>query len=120
MSRFRSDRGAAAVEFALVVVPLVLLLAGIIDFGMLLNQQLSLSSAARNIVRASAVHDTAGVASAKDDLEKAVPGAVVTILPGTSCTTGDVTVRASHSFESLTGMFDSITLTGEGVMRCGG
>ena len=125
MSRFRSDRGAAAVEFALVVVPLILMLAGIIDFGHAYSQQLALSSGARDIVRAAAVHNTAGVTSAKADLQAAVPGAVVDVSPTTSCTTGQtVTVTARYPLDSLTGLFDPLfsgkTLTGEGVMKCGG
>ena len=125
MSRFRSDRGAAAVEFALVVVPLILMLAGIIDFGRVYNQQLALSSAARDVARAAAVHNTAGVTSAETALQTAVPGAVVTVSPTTSCTSGQtVTVTASYPLDSLTGLFDPLfsgkTLTGEGVMKCGG
>jgi len=125
MKRFRSDRGATAVEFALVLVPLILLLAGVIDFGHAYFQQLALSSAARDVARAAAVHNTAGITSSEAALQTAVPGAVVTITPTASCTTGQtVTVTASYPLDSLTGLFDPLfsgkTLTGEGVMKCGG
>ena len=46
-SYVRSERGVAAVEFALVAPMLLLLLMGIYDFGMFLNQQMMLESTAR-------------------------------------------------------------------------
>jgi len=45
------DEGAAAVEFALIVPVLVIFLFGIIEFGILFAQQLSLSNAARQGAR---------------------------------------------------------------------
>jgi len=48
-----SDRGAAAVEFALVTPVLLIVVFGIIDFGRLLNAQLQVSEAAREGARAS-------------------------------------------------------------------
>ena len=52
------ERGAAAVEFALVVLPLSsLLVFGIIEFGWIFNQQVSLSNAARESARYYAVHE---------------------------------------------------------------
>jgi len=49
--RARSDRGAAAVEFALVAPILILLVVGIAEFGRAYNVQNSLSAAAREGVR---------------------------------------------------------------------
>lgn len=51
----RRDRGAAAVEFALVVPMLLLLVFGIIDFGRMLNVKITLTQAAREGARAAAV-----------------------------------------------------------------
>jgi Flp pilus assembly protein TadG len=48
-----SDRGAAAVEFALVIPVVLMVIFGIIDFGRLLNAQLQVSEAAREGARAS-------------------------------------------------------------------
>jgi hypothetical protein len=50
-----SDRGAAAVEFALVVPVLLIVVFGIIDFGRMLNAQLQVSEAAREGARAASV-----------------------------------------------------------------
>jgi hypothetical protein len=49
------DRGAAAVEAALTIPLLLLLVFGIIDFGRMLNAQISVAAAAREGARAEAV-----------------------------------------------------------------
>lgn len=49
------DRGAAAVEFALVLPVLVMILMGIIDFGMATNAQAILANAARDGARAASL-----------------------------------------------------------------
>ncbi|HZY75802.1 MAG TPA: TadE family protein, partial [Jatrophihabitantaceae bacterium] len=46
-----AERGAVAVEFALVLVPLLLLVFGIIDFGRFYNEQITLTSLARQGAR---------------------------------------------------------------------
>ena len=51
----RRDRGAAAVEFALVLPVLVVIVFGIIDFGRMLNAKIVLTQAAREGARAAAV-----------------------------------------------------------------
>ena len=49
------DRGAAAVEFALLFPVLLLIVFGIIDFGRALNAQITLTQAAREGARLAAV-----------------------------------------------------------------
>ncbi|MBL0747478.1 TadE/TadG family type IV pilus assembly protein [Nocardioides baculatus] len=51
----RDERGASAVEFALVVVPLLMVIAGIINFGVVFAQQLALDNAVRAGARAGVV-----------------------------------------------------------------
>lgn len=51
----RDEDGAVAVEFALVVIPLMFMFFGIIGFGFLFSQQLSLSHAAREAARYGSV-----------------------------------------------------------------
>lgn len=51
----RTDRGAAAVEFALVVPILLLVMIGIVNFGFVLAQQISLNNAARQAARYAVV-----------------------------------------------------------------
>jgi Flp pilus assembly protein TadG len=54
--REQSDRGTTAVEFAIVVPLLLLILLGIIDFGRLLFVQVSLNAASREGARASSLY----------------------------------------------------------------
>lgn len=51
----RPEGGAAAVEFALVMPILVLLISAIVGFGVVLAQQLALGNAARQVARSAAV-----------------------------------------------------------------
>jgi Flp pilus assembly protein TadG len=51
----RDERGAAALEFALVVVPLLLILGGIVNFGVAFSQKLALDNAVRQAARAAVV-----------------------------------------------------------------
>ncbi len=53
------ERGAAAVEFALVLPILVMIMMGIIDFGMVTNAQAIVANAARDGARAASMGATA-------------------------------------------------------------
>jgi len=55
VDRGRLDRGAAAVEFALVLPVLLLLIAGILDLGWLLSTQLTADDQAREAARSLAL-----------------------------------------------------------------
>src|SRR5215472_2536784 len=55
MRSARRDRGAAAVEFALVLPVLLLIIFGIIDFGRMLYTQITLTQAAQASARATAI-----------------------------------------------------------------
>jgi Flp pilus assembly protein TadG len=60
LARFRSgrracsDRGAAAVEFAVVLPILLVMIFGVIDFGRLVSAEMTLNEASREAVRALA------------------------------------------------------------------
>jgi Flp pilus assembly protein TadG len=54
----RTERGASAVEFALVVIPLLLVIGGIVNFGVAFANQLSLDNAVRQAARAGVVDIT--------------------------------------------------------------
>lgn len=53
----RADDGAVAVEFALIVPLLLLVVFGIINFGILFSQQLTLNNAVREGARRAVVND---------------------------------------------------------------
>ncbi|WP_370584460.1 TadE/TadG family type IV pilus assembly protein [Ornithinimicrobium cryptoxanthini] len=122
----RLDRGAAAVEFALVAILLITLVVGIFEGGRVWMIQGALSQAAREGAREMAIRDDE--IKAKEVITKragsfgAEPGIEV-------LTTADgCVVRATakvENYRTMTGllelaMFDGITLTGKADMRCGG
>jgi len=122
--RWGNDRGAAAVEFALVLPILVIILFGVIEFGGVYNAQLMVTGAAREAAREMALH---GVVA---DAEIAAFDAAIGIPPGDldvavspeACTTGaDITVRVSYDRPFLTGLFGAtVELTGLATRRCQG
>ena len=123
------ERGAAAVEFALVVPLLLVLVLGITEFGRAYHFQTTLSGAAREGVRAAALDNTgASVAAAQSKAKSAAPsldltnGQIVVSPSAASCTSGaQVTVTINYTMPLLTSFFGpSIDLTGEGVMLCNG
>ncbi len=54
-----SESGVAAVEFALILLPLLLIIFGIINFGVLLSNQAIITNAAREGARWASIHSTA-------------------------------------------------------------
>lgn len=126
MKKLRNESGAAAVEFALVVPLLLLLLLGIVEFGRVFNAQMQVTAAAREGVRVMAIQKQvdASIATAvagAPGLSPALASGQVSIMPG-SCTTNiDATVTVTYSLDLVAGLFGkSIPLTGRAVMRCGG
>ncbi|EXF25284.1 pilus assembly protein TadE [Nesterenkonia sp. AN1] len=128
------DRGASAVEFALVAPILVLMLLGIIAFGHAFHVQSALSNAARDGVRVMALQDTSGgtdprTAARDTAIASAAPSASlsagqINITPATceaagTSGPGTATVTISYPMQLLGGI-GTVTLTGKGTMRCNG
>ncbi len=136
------DRGAAAVEMALVLPLLLFLLMGMIDFGRAYSAQIQLSAAAREGVRLASLNTAADAANDANYGSAAITARVgqaagglsgVTATP-TYCSTasGTATVVVSAGFTWITGIsgiskfFGSgsfptpTTLSSTGVMRCTG
>ena len=124
MSR-TSERGAVAVEFALLAPILVMLLLGIMEFGRAYNVQVSLSSAAREGVRVMAINNNPAAArtavkNAAPQLQPAITDANITVSPS-PCTVGaQVTVTISYTLSTMTGIAGPFPMSGKGVMLCGG
>ena len=57
MLKRQDERGAAAVEFAFILIPLMFLVFGIFEFGRVYMVQLTLTNAARDAVRMYAISD---------------------------------------------------------------
>ncbi|WP_024367158.1 TadE/TadG family type IV pilus assembly protein [Arthrobacter sp. TB 26] len=120
-----SERGAVAVEFALLAPVLVMMLLGIMEFGRAYNTQITLSSAAREGVRVMAINNNAAAArtaakSSAPALKPVLADTNITITPAT-CTTGaQVTLKITYSLSTMTGIAGPFAMEGKGVMLCGG
>lgn len=125
--RTENQRGASAVEFAIILPVLLTLLLGIIEFGYLFNQQISLTQSAREGAREYALHHNKDGFNLTTTAQLAAPGIgpiTAISVPTTGCPAGTtVKVTVSRSYSSFTGWFDFLnttTLQGKGAMRCGG
>ncbi|MDP9884815.1 Flp pilus assembly protein TadG [Sinomonas atrocyanea] len=117
------ERGAAAVEFALVLPALLLLVLGIIDFGRIFSAQQTLTYAARAGARVMVLQNsqTAAVTAAQNAASPLgqLPSSSFAVSPST-CTSGtQVAFTVNYTF-SGTGFFGTFPLQGKGVMLCGG
>jgi Flp pilus assembly protein TadG len=123
------ERGAAVVEFALVVPVLLLLVLGIAEFGRAYNIQSIISGAAREGVRTMALENDTGAARAAT--RSAAPtlqlgDGQIAVSPGRCPEPGtgsavSATVTVTYRMAFVTNLFpSSLTLTGVGVMRCNG
>jgi Flp pilus assembly protein TadG len=127
-----AERGAAAVEFALVLPLYLLLLFGIVDFARAFNIQLTLSDAAAEGARtlavggtATAAHSAAGSALAATLVSPAEVTYPTTVTcpaaaaPGTA--TASMTV-ATQDFQFLTPLIGSLvgdlTISGTAARQC--
>lgn len=123
----RNESGAAAVEFALALPLLLILVLGVVEFSRVYNVQISLSNAAREGARTMAVLDDsvqaedAAIAAAPSIINPGLNHEDVTVSPA-ACTAGStVTVTIDYEVDLITGYFGlNLPLTGKGVMQCGG
>ncbi|MDH6182295.1 Flp pilus assembly protein TadG [Microbacteriaceae bacterium SG_E_30_P1] len=124
-----SESGAAAVEFALVLPVLLIVLLGIIEFGAAYNAQLLLTNAAREAARSYSItaDETAAVAAASTATE--VIGLPLTasdidfaVTPNGVCSSpAMLTVTVTVQKPLLTGFFGAtLPLSGKATRQCGG
>ena len=125
------DRGATAVEFALLLPLLLLLVFGIVDFGRALNAQITLTQAARTGARLAALGQPDVVSATQAAATGLSPVAVaVTACPSNATQSQSAVVSVSYSFSFVTpvgaiaGLFGGtgfgspVTLTATGEMPC--
>lgn len=130
MASRERERGAAAVEFALLLPVLLTLLLGTIEFGYAFSVQAAVSGAARVGVRDYTIHYQSGGSqtTAINVAKAAAPDYAGTFVGASftnACSAGSqTTLNLSYQYQSLTGWFDpfvgNVTLTGKGSMQCGG
>jgi Flp pilus assembly protein TadG len=135
--RVHADKGAVAVEFALVLPILLVLLFGLIDFGLAYTAKSTLTHATREGVRVLAL--TRDPARVEPTVRAAAvglvnPSANLDIDASTTCTRGEeATVTARYEYVYITPLAEllemlpgtttvgsSVDLEATGVMRCGG
>ena len=118
----RNDDGAAAVELALLLPVLMMLVTGIIFFGLAYNAKIELSGAVREGARKLALGGTA--LDAQSAIQSAAPNlSGITFPTATVClsgSTGNATVKASYDMKYTIPFFGSGTWTirATGVMKC--
>lgn len=129
------ERGAVAVEFALLAPILVMIVLGIVEFGRAYNVQATLTNAAREGARNMAINniETTARTAAKNaaasvnpklkdtDITFTFQEIPATTPPPTSCSAGrQVTVTINYSLATMTGIAGPFAMTGKGTMLCGG
>ena len=138
LARTKGERGASAVEFALVVPLFLLILIGIVNIGVVVAQQISLGNAARQAARYAVVDGPTCT-----DVEAQARGALnapnmdstgpTFTLTGGSCpkpcegsanrTDPNITVTLSYTSPwvvpfPVPGLGTGLTLEGKGKFRC--
>lgn len=138
----RDDRGASAVEFALIVPILLVVVFGIVNFGFVFAQQISLNNGARQAARYAVVDNrTCAQIEIEGQTSAATIGMDTSDVPVpsiTSCPVGSTLVKPCTGKPSGTNVTVTMTrsatwavpfpplftagnapaLTGTGVMRC--
>ncbi|MDQ0824914.1 Flp pilus assembly protein TadG [Arthrobacter sp. B2I5] len=120
-----SERGAAAVEFAILLPLLLMLVLGTIEFGRAYNAQITLTNAAREGARVMAINKIPAEAKAKaQDAAAPISTSIPTtdiILSTDTCPVGtQVTLTIKYTLSTITGIAGPFPMTGKGVMLCGG
>lgn len=129
--RHGHERGAAAVEFAIVLPVLVMLLFGIIEFGAAYNRSQGLHAAAREGARLAALRQTTRsqieqrVLDALDGVVKDLTSVTISLTPSSNqpCNLRpgeSVVVTATYPNEIDIPLWgkQTVTLTGRGTFRC--
>ncbi len=122
----KNHRGQTLVEFALVIPWLILLVVGVMEFGLILNQYMVVAEAAREGARSAALGgDDATVTGV---VKGAVPSPgmdsnqiKVTVVPATRTRGNSVTVTVTYPLKTITkmmsGFFTQGTVQGSATMR---
>lgn len=124
----KETNGQSLVEFALVLPFLILLILGMVEFGWILNGQITLTSAAREGARSAIVKDHIDAESALPDATEAVnnsaansslTGVTTTIDTFNITTDKRCVVSVSAKIKPIVGLFlhNDVSLTAKAEMR---
>ena len=125
------ERGAAAVEFALIVLPFMLIVCLLVDVAWVFSQQQAVTNAAREAVRHYTVNyrdvgDPYGDAEqrARDVAAEAGVEGAVPVISAICASNVEITVTVTAPMTNLTGMIPAFggtnVVEGRSAMRCGG
>jgi Flp pilus assembly protein TadG len=130
MSKMRRERGAAAVELALLLPVLTVILLAVMEFGYAFFIQASVANAARVGIRDYAIHyATANSQNTARALARSgVPNPAFFVdgtFSGTCIDGAQNTLTITYQYRSLTGLLDqfvgtNVIVTGKASMQCGG
>jgi Flp pilus assembly protein TadG len=128
-----ADHGAAMIEMAILLPLLLLIIFGLVDFGLALRTKIVMTAAAREGARLSALGESTGTVETRvRDAADPVPVDTISVTSGcgsTSPTTATVVATRTYTFLTPVpalgeffggGLPSSVTVKGKGVMRCAG
>lgn len=123
--KHNSERGSAAVEFAILLPLLLLLVLGTIEFSRAYNAQITLTNAAREGVRVMAIANdpTAAKTAAKNaaaSVSATISNSDITLSTNACSSGAQVTLTINYTLSTITGIAGPFALAGKGVMLCGG
>jgi Flp pilus assembly protein TadG len=112
------EEGAAAVELALVLPILLLLVFGIVEFGFIFNRYISVTHSAREGARQMAIRPTDELADAVAAAEASAPNLAGNITCTGTYPAGDVEMTCSATYSlNLFVINEDMTLTSTAKMR---
>ena len=117
------ERGAALIEFALIMPILFLLIFGIVEFGRGYHTKTSLAHAAREAVRVAALDSGDPAQIARDAAPNLDPGLITVTITPDPCVPGEpvvVTLDYDHDYDIPLFGSGTWSFSEDGVMRCGG
>ena len=103
----KEEDGQSTLEFAIVLPILLLIVCGIIEFGLFLNMHLNISNCTREGVRYAAIHSDqtdieAQIKNRLKEFSLSDDSQVTVVYSKTARRTGDVTVTVSTKYNSIT------------------
>jgi hypothetical protein len=111
----RGERGQSLVEFAMVVPLLLLLVFGVIDFGRLLMNQVTLTNAVREGARLASVGGTSGEVTSR--VQTTAPGLSPSVSYSPAVPGQNLTVSATATVNFITPVGKFISMLGGGSAK---
>ena len=115
-----ADQGAAAVELALVLPILILLIGGVIDFGLAFNAQIGLTHAAREGARVEAIGTGDAKTAAESAYVQLATGPPLAVVVDSCPGSDSALVQVTAAYQAVFFPPLSRSLSSEAVMRCNG